>query len=68
MIAFMNHSTQKESSPIETSPPWMRFVNEKVRGLQFGSVMITVHDGRVTQIESTEKLRFQPEGAFRSSN
>lgn len=26
-------------------------------GLRFGSVEITVHDGRVTQIESRRKLR-----------
>ena len=26
--------------------------------LRFGSVQITVHDGRVTQVESIEKTRF----------
>lgn len=27
--------------------------------LRFGSIEITVHDGRVTQIERREKVRFQ---------
>jgi len=29
-----------------------------VRELRFGSIEIVVHDGRVTQIERKEKLRF----------
>lgn len=28
--------------------------------LRYGSVEITVHEGRVTQIECREKLRFKP--------
>ncbi len=28
-------------------------------GLRFGSIEITVHDGKVTQIERKEKFRFQ---------
>lgn len=28
-----------------------------IRGLQYGSVEITVHDSRVTQIERREKIR-----------
>ena len=30
-----------------------------IEALQYGSIEITVHDGRVTQIEKREKLRFQ---------
>ncbi|MFM8358966.1 MAG: YezD family protein [Verrucomicrobiota bacterium] len=33
-------------------------VAEKVRALRFGVVQITVHEGRVTQVEVTEKTRF----------
>ncbi len=39
---------------------WQQVVERKVAGLRFGSVQIVVHEGRVTQIESTEKFRFQP--------
>lgn len=30
-----------------------------IQRLRYGSVEITVHDGRVTQIERREKVRFQ---------
>ena len=29
-----------------------------IEGLRFGSVEITVHEGRITQIEKREKVRF----------
>lgn len=38
--------------------PWLDVVRQKVAGIRFGSVQITVHEGRVTQIESLEKTRF----------
>jgi hypothetical protein len=39
------------------TPEWVAVVREKVEGLRFGVVQLTVHDGRVTQIERTEKTR-----------
>jgi hypothetical protein len=36
---------------------WLRVVQEKVETLRFGVVQLVVHDGRVTQIERTEKTR-----------
>ncbi|MCX6953823.1 MAG: YezD family protein [Verrucomicrobia bacterium] len=39
------------------TPDWISLVREKVEGLRFGVVQLTVHDGRVTQIERTEKTR-----------
>ena len=33
-----------------------------VRELRFGSIEIIVHEGRITQIERREKLRFSPSG------
>lgn len=44
---------------------WLEVVRRNVAGLRFGSVQITVHDGRVTQVESVEKTRFitQPTAA-----
>ncbi|MDB6170565.1 MAG: hypothetical protein JWM88_3429 [Verrucomicrobia bacterium] len=38
-------------------PDWLALVREKVEGLRFGVVQLTVHEGRVTQIERTEKTR-----------
>jgi hypothetical protein len=38
-------------------PDWIALVREKVEGLRYGVVQLVVHDGRVTQIERTEKTR-----------
>jgi len=39
-------------------PSWERAVLQTVRGLRYGSVEVVVHDGRVVQIETREKVRF----------
>ncbi|MES2697172.1 MAG: YezD family protein [Verrucomicrobiota bacterium] len=39
------------------APDWIALVREKVEGLRYGVVQLVVHDGRVTQIERTEKTR-----------
>ena len=39
------------------SEPWLDIVKQKVEAMRFGSVQIVVHEGRVTQVESTEKTR-----------
>ena len=41
-------------------PDRIVLVREKVEGLSFGVVQLVVHDGRVTQIERTEKTRLAP--------
>lgn len=41
----------------DVSPDWLRVVREKVESLRYGVVQLVVHDGRVTQIERTEKTR-----------
>lgn len=45
-----------------SSPDWVALVREKVEGLRYGVVQLVVHDGRVTQIERTEKTRLAPAG------
>ncbi len=35
-------------------------VRKALAGLKYGSVSITVHEGRVVQIDVTEKKRFKP--------
>lgn len=37
---------------------WLEIVERQVRGLKFGSVQVTVHEGRVVQIETGAKIRF----------
>jgi hypothetical protein len=50
-----------------TSADWIEVVVRKVSSLRFGSVQITVHDGKVTQVESVEKTRFVPAKENQSS-
>ena len=45
------------SGSLTAQPDWIALVREKVEGLRFGVVQLVVHDGRVTQIERTEKTR-----------
>ncbi len=47
-------------SPLPDEPAWVAIVREKVAGLRYGVVQLVVHDGRVTQIERTEKTRLAP--------
>ena len=35
-------------------------VREALTGLKFGNVSVTVHEGRVVQIDVTEKKRLKP--------
>ncbi|MDX2081459.1 MAG: YezD family protein [Terrimicrobiaceae bacterium] len=37
---------------------WLATVEQQVRALKFGSILITVHEGRVVQIETSVKVRF----------
>ncbi|MCE9586910.1 MAG: YezD family protein [Verrucomicrobia bacterium] len=37
---------------------WLHVIEEQARGLKFGSIVITIHDGRVVQIETSSKVRF----------
>ena len=53
-------STAPQSTPAPSTvapPDWIALVREKVEGLRYGVVQLVVHDGRVTQIERTEKTR-----------
>jgi hypothetical protein len=43
------------------SEPWLELLRQKVARMRYGSVHVTIHDGRVTQIESTEKTRLPSE-------
>ena len=45
----------------QTSEPWIEIIRRKVGAMRFGSVQLTIHDGRVTQVEATEKTRLPAE-------
>jgi hypothetical protein len=50
------------NSGLSEQPEWLRVVQQKVETLRYGVVQLVVHDGRVTQIERTEKTRLTPPG------
>ena len=43
--------------PENNLPEWLELVRKQVSSLKFGTVQITVHDSRVTQVERVEKVR-----------
>ena len=57
-MSAVSSSPESASAPL---PDWVAIVREKVEGLRFGVVQLVVHDGRVTQIERTEKTRLPAE-------
>jgi hypothetical protein len=50
-------STETKTNTLADAPDWIELVRQKVESLRFGVVQLIVHDGRVTQIERTEKTR-----------
>ncbi|MDQ0246703.1 hypothetical protein J2S09_004307 [Bacillus fengqiuensis] len=37
-------------------------VLSSLRDIKYGSVLITLHDGKITQVDSTEKIHFLNKG------
>lgn len=54
------HPMSNQAAELEVES-WIEIVRQKVSALRFGSVQIIVHEGRVTQVESTEKTRLAGE-------
>ena len=54
------------STTLPNQPEWLAIVQAHVENLRYGVVQLVVHDGRVTQIERTEKVRLQTERNERS--
>jgi len=36
----------------------LNFILSALKGIEYGSVVITIHNGQITQIDTTEKTRF----------
>lgn len=54
----MNPIRSETSAADRHNHDWLEVVRQNVASVRFGSVQITIHDGRVTQVESVEKTRF----------
>lgn len=60
----MTEATSNPTSPERTpspvpAPEWVEAVRRHVAGLRYGVVQITVHAGKVVQVERTERFRFE---------
>ena len=56
----MNEANKNETSwavSKDPEPRWLDVVRNQIASLRFGTLVITVHDGRVVQVEKSEKLR-----------
>ena len=51
-------SVDLEDSGAAAAAGWERLLLRTLRGLRYGSVEVVVHDGRVVQMETREKVRF----------
>jgi hypothetical protein len=52
-IAFANRA-----GPLQTLEEALRVIREKADQVKFGTITLTIHEGRLTQMEVTEKRRF----------
>ncbi|MBA4543522.1 YezD family protein [Thermoactinomyces sp. CICC 10521] len=43
--------------PYGIDEQWIERIIRALEGLKYGSVLITVHDSRIVQIDRTEKIR-----------
>jgi len=46
------------SNPLERGEEWWARIREAVESLRYGTVQIVVHDGRIVQIDRTERFRY----------
>lgn len=44
---------------LELDDAGIKQVAKQINGLEYGTVQITVHDGRIVQIERTDRIRFE---------
>jgi hypothetical protein len=42
----------------DVAAAWLGIVQKQVSSLRYGEVQIIIHDGRVVQLQTTERLRF----------
>ena len=51
-------NTESTPKPIPTAD-WLESVRRHVASLRYGVVQVTVHGGKVVQVERTERFRFE---------
>lgn len=66
MFPSLRRMSSKPNAPTEpatASNDWIEVVRRHVASLRYGVVQITVHGGKVVQVERTERFRFEGPGA-----
>jgi len=53
---------------MEWSEEWLTRIKEAVEGLRYGTVQIVVHDGKIVQIDRTERYRYEAGGGKTGSS
>ncbi|MBP1995271.1 YezD family protein [Paenibacillus eucommiae] len=46
------------AKPLELDDVWVERIKYILNGLEYGTVQIVVHDGKIAQIDRTERKRF----------
>ncbi len=46
------------AKPLELDEIWLERIRQVLSGLEYGTVQIVVHDGRIVQFDRTERKRF----------
>ena len=60
-MTVINQTIASTAASRDVSQEILRAVDELKNGSGFGSIEIVLHEGRVTQIEKREKVRFSPD-------
>ncbi|MBP1154860.1 MULTISPECIES: YezD family protein [unclassified Paenibacillus] len=47
--------------PLDKDDLWTHRIIQSINGLEYGMVQIIIHDGKIVQIERTERKRFESE-------
>lgn len=56
-MSDVNKQAGDDTGRVDLKPGWLELVREQVASLKFGTVLITVHESRVVQVEKNEKVR-----------
>jgi hypothetical protein len=55
----MSTTKLETNSSAAPAPEWLELVRRQVASLSYGVVQIVVHEAQVTQVEKTERVRFE---------
>jgi hypothetical protein len=54
------------AKPLELDEVWIERITHVLAGMEYGNVQIVVHDGKITQIDRTDRKRFEPASHLRA--